>query len=39
MTVKGRPSARKPAIKFAHLRKRMEKNRIASKLGRLTKKK
>jgi hypothetical protein len=34
MAGKGRPTARKPATKFAHLRKKMEKNRIASKTGK-----
>lgn len=33
MAGKGRPSVRKPATKFAHLRKKMEKTRIASKAG------
>jgi hypothetical protein len=30
MAGKGRQTARKPATKFAHLRKKMEKNRIAA---------
>ncbi len=34
MTRQGRQTARKPATKFAHLRKKMEKNRIVSKLGK-----
>jgi len=34
MAAKGRPTARKPATKFAHLRKKMEKNRIVSKIGK-----
>ena len=34
MAGKGRPTARKPATKFADLRKKMEKNRIASKPAR-----
>jgi hypothetical protein len=35
MAGKGRQqTARKPAIKFAHLRKKMEKARIGSKIGR-----
>ncbi len=34
MTGKGRQAPRKPATKFAHLRKKMEKNRIVAKLGR-----
>jgi hypothetical protein len=34
MAGKGRPTARKPATKFAHLRKKMEKNRIVSKFGK-----
>ena len=33
MAGKGRQTARKPATRFAHLRKKMEKNRIASKIG------
>ena len=34
MAGKGRQTARKPATKFAHLRKRMEENRIVSKIGK-----
>ena len=34
MAQKNRQAARKPATKFAHLRKKMEKNRIAAKLGK-----
>jgi hypothetical protein len=34
MAGKGRQTARKPATKFAHLRKKMEKNWIVSKLGK-----
>ena len=34
MTGKGRQTPRKPATKFAHLRKKMEKNRSVSKLGK-----
>ncbi len=34
---KGRQTARKPATKFAHLRKKMEKTRIVSKAGKKTK--
>jgi hypothetical protein len=36
MTVarQGRQTARKPATKFAHLRKKMEKNRIVAKIGK-----
>ena len=34
MAGKGRQAARKPATKFAHLRKKMEKTRIVSKLGK-----
>jgi len=34
MTAKGRQSARKPATKFAHLRKKMEENRTAAKIGK-----
>jgi len=34
MAEKGRQTPRKPATKFAHLRKKMEKNRIASKMGK-----
>jgi len=34
MAGKGRQTARKPATKFAHLRKKMEKNRIAAKVGK-----
>jgi hypothetical protein len=29
-----RQTARKPATKFAHLRKKMEKNRIAAKISK-----
>jgi hypothetical protein len=31
MSGKGRQTVRKPATKFAHLRKKMEKNRTAAK--------
>ncbi len=34
MSGKGRHSPRKPATKFAHLRKKMEKNRIMAKIGK-----
>jgi hypothetical protein len=34
MAGKGRQAARKPATKFAHLRKKMEKTRIVSKIGK-----
>jgi hypothetical protein len=35
MAGKGRQqTARKPATKFAHLRKKMEKTRIVSKIGK-----
>jgi hypothetical protein len=34
MAGKGRQMARKPATKFAHLRKKMEKNRVVSKIGK-----
>jgi hypothetical protein len=34
MAGKGRQTPRKPATKFAHLRKKMEKNRILSKLSK-----
>jgi hypothetical protein len=34
MAGKGRQMPRKPATKFAHLRKKMEKNRIVSKIGK-----
>ena len=34
MAEKGRQTARKPATKFAHLRKKIEKNRIASKISK-----
>ena len=34
MAGKGRQTARKPATKFAHLRKKMEKNRIMAKIGK-----
>ena len=33
MAGKGRQTPRKPATKFAHLRKKMEKNRIMAKIG------
>jgi len=33
MARQGRQTARKPATKFAHLRKKMEKNRIVAKIG------
>jgi len=33
MSAKGRQTPRKPATKFAHLRKKMEKNRIAAKVS------
>ena len=34
MPGKGRQTPRKPATKFAHLRKKMEKNRIMSKISK-----
>jgi hypothetical protein len=34
MAGKGRQAARKPATKFAHLRKKMEKNRIVAKISK-----
>ena len=34
MAQKGRQTARKPATKFAHLRKKMKKTRIVSKIGK-----
>ena len=34
MTRQGRQTPRKPATKFAHLRKKMEKNRIAAKISK-----
>ncbi len=34
MAGKGRQTTRKPATKFAHLRKKMEKIRIVSKIGK-----
>ena len=34
MAGKERQTARKPATKFAHLRKKMEKNQITSKIGK-----
>jgi hypothetical protein len=34
MAGKGRQTPRKPATKFSHLRKKMEKNRILSKLSK-----
>ena len=34
MAGKGRHTARKPATKFAHLRKKMDKNRTVSKVGK-----
>ena len=34
MAQKGRQTPRKPATKFAHLRKKMEKNRIVSKTAK-----
>ena len=34
MAQKGRQTARKPATKCAHLRKKMEKNRIESKISK-----
>jgi hypothetical protein len=32
MAERGRQTTRKPATKFAHLRKKMEKNRLVSKI-------
>ena len=37
MASKGLQPPRKPATKFAHLRKKMEKNRIVAKIGKRTK--
>jgi hypothetical protein len=34
MAGRGRQAARKPATKFAHLRKKMEKARIVSKVSK-----
>jgi hypothetical protein len=34
MAEKGRQTVRKPATKFAHLRKKVEKSRIVSKIGK-----
>jgi hypothetical protein len=34
MARKGRQTARKPATKFAHLRKKMEKTRLVAKIGK-----
>ena len=34
MSGKGRQTPRKPATKFAHLRKKMEKTRIVSKVAK-----
>ena len=34
MSGKGRQTARKPTTKFAHLRKKMEKTKIMSKIGK-----
>jgi hypothetical protein len=34
MAGRGHQTARKPATKFAHLRKKMEKNRVASKISK-----
>lgn len=34
MSGKGRQTARKPATKFAHLRKKMEKAKIGAKFGK-----
>ncbi len=34
MAGKGRQTARKPATKFAHLRKKMEKSRILAKVSK-----
>ncbi len=37
MAGKGRQTARKPATNFAHLRKKMEKNRTAAKISKKNK--
>ena len=34
MAGKGRQTTRTPATKFAHLRKKMEKSRIVSRIGK-----
>lgn len=34
MAGRGRQTARKPATKFAHLRKKMDKARIVAKVGK-----
>jgi hypothetical protein len=34
MTQKGRTVARQPATKFAHLRKKMVKNKVSAKVAR-----
>jgi len=34
MAARSRQTPRKPATKFAHLRKKMEKNRILSKISK-----
>ena len=34
MAGRGQQTARKPATKFAHLRKKMEKNRPVAKIGK-----
>jgi len=34
MTRQGYQTARKPATKFAHLRKKMEKNQLVAKIGK-----
>jgi hypothetical protein len=34
MAGRGRQTARKPATKFAHLRKKMEKTRIVATIGK-----
>jgi hypothetical protein len=34
MSGNGRQAPRKPATKFAHLRKKMEKTRIVTKIGK-----
>jgi hypothetical protein len=34
MSQKGRQSVRKPATKFAHLRKKMEKNKVLKAAGK-----
>ncbi len=34
MARQGRQTARKPATKFAHLRKKMEKARLVTKIGK-----